>query len=95
MRTHSTTSGVVTGVTNLDTWRETAQRKPKLSAAITEDREEKLSASTATRRDTWPEIAGDPRRIKDVVYPPDTEKILKMVQAMLMKCNSKPVFFFL
>ena len=37
---------------------ETAQRKlklrPKLRAAITEDREEKFSASTATRRDTWP-----------------------------------------
>ena len=41
--------------------------KTNLRAAITEDREEKLSALTATRRDTWPEIAGDPRRIKDVI----------------------------
>ena len=42
----------------------TAQKKPelkpKLRAAITEDREEKLSALTATRRETWPKIAGDP-----------------------------------
>ena len=51
--------------------RETAQRKPelkpKLRAAITEHREEKLSALTETRRDTWPKIAGDPRRIKDAI----------------------------
>ena len=52
---------------------ETAQRKPKLKpklrAAITEDRAEKLSALTATRKGTWPGIAGDPRRIKDKITP--------------------------
>ena len=32
-----------------------------------EDREEKLPTLTATRRNTWPEIAEDPRRTKDVI----------------------------
>ena len=43
------------------------QRKPKLRATITEDREENLAATTATRGDIWPGIAGDPRRIKDLI----------------------------
>ena len=43
--------------------------KPKLRTAITEDRKEKLSASTEIRRDTWPEIAGGPRRTKKVITP--------------------------
>ena len=38
-----------------------------LRATITEDREENLAATTATRRDTWLGIAGDPREIKDVI----------------------------
>ena len=64
----------------------------KLRAAITEDREEKLTALTATRRDTWPKIAGNPRRIKDVITL-RKQKILKMFQEMLVKCNSKPEVF--
>ena len=32
----------------------------------------------------------EPKKNKERDNPPDTEKILKMVQEMLVKCNSKP-----
>ena len=51
-------------VTNLDTYRETAQRKPKLRATIIEDRNKNLATTTETRGDNLPGITGDPRRIK-------------------------------
>ena len=35
----------------------------------------------------------EPKKNKGCDNPPDTEKILKMVQEMLVKCNSKPEVF--
>ena len=86
VRTNSTTWGIGPRVTNLDTWRETGRRKPelksKLRAAIKEDRKEKLSASTVIRRDTWPEIAGDPKRTKDGI----TSRIQRRQWRSFRKC---------
>ena len=34
-----------------------------------------------------------PKKNKEGDNPPDTEKIMKMIQEVLVKCNSKPANF--